>query len=208
MSAADSPPVKAGSKTPTFVLEMRPFPKRKAKAPLLGERGLTIVEALIGLLLSSFVAFASFEYYKAEHRLYLAQAGISDRQGNLRAALDELSVQVRKAGYYVQGGQYARTSTRFDTLQVYVGQDGGATVDTISYYVRTVGGAKTLAKRINGQTPQTFAEGIDSVLFVPAGGSPLRQVNIVLVATPVMQNTGTALNNPRRLGATVNLRNR
>jgi prepilin-type N-terminal cleavage/methylation domain-containing protein len=170
------------------------------------ERGLTLIELLISVFLASLIATAAFHYYKAQHEVYLSQASIADRQGNLRSALGELARQIRRAGYLVPGGGFARLSPRFDTLEVYVGQGGGASVDTLRYFVNDA--AKALVRQVNQTEPQTFAEGVDSASFVPVGGTPVREIAIALVSTVGKQFEGSALATPRRLGTRVQLRNR
>ena len=170
-------------------------------------RGLTVVELLIGALIASAVAFATFEFYRAQHQLYLAQVDIVERQGNLRFAMDDLSKQVRRTGYNLVGGDLLRVSTGFDTLEVYLGNDSNLTCDTVRYYVNRYDVPPSLIRQINQSTPAIFAQGIDSVLFVPAGGPPPERLAISLVSVEQAQYENTALTTRRRIGETVNLRN-
>lgn len=172
------------------------------------ERGLTLIELLIGILLMGAVAAAALHFYKAQNEAYLAQDVIANRQGNTRAAMGELTRQIRQAGYLVPGAQWLRHSAGHDTLEIYLGRNLGANVDTIRYFVKAGGGAGALMKQINTLPPQVFAEGIDSAFFVPAGPAPIRTLAIALVSSEQSQFEATALTTRHRLGSTVSLRNR
>lgn len=170
--------------------------------------GLTLIEILIGLLLTGAVAAFALHYYRSQHEAYLAQTDISDRQGSLRSAMTELVRHVRMAGYLVPGGDKLHCASGYDTLELYMASPGGASVDTMRYFVQDQAGTRALMRQVNGQAPQVFAEHIDSAQFVPVGSSPVYAMAIALVSTSQSQYEGTALSTPRRLGTTVNLRNR
>ena len=172
------------------------------------QRGLTVVELLIAGVIASAVALASFEFYQRQHELYLAQADIVDRQGNLRFAVDEVTRNVRRAGYRVTGGNTFRTSANFDTLEVYIGNDTNLAVDTVRYYVNHNDDPASLIRQYNKTTPAIYAVGVDSASFVPAGGPPANRIAIMLVSVEQKQYENSALQTRRRLGETVNLRNR
>jgi Tfp pilus assembly protein PilW len=171
------------------------------------ERGITIIELLIGALIAAGVGVATFEFYLAQHRLYLAQTDIVERQGNLRFAMDDLSRQVRRSGYRLVGGDLLRVSAGFDTLEVFLGNDTSLTCDTVRYYINRFDNPPSLIKQINQATPSIFAEGIDSALFVPAGGTPPERLAVSLVSVEQEQYANTALTTRRRVGETINLRN-
>jgi Tfp pilus assembly protein PilW len=166
-----------------------------------------VVELLIGAVLTAIVSFAAFRFYQAHHQFYLAQNDIADRQGNLRFAADVIGKSVRNAGYLVPGTQTLRVSAGYDTLVVYMGDSLGATIDTIRYYVNRSQTPPALVVKRNGGTASTLAMSIDTVRFVPVGGTPPRGMSVVLVASKQTQYAGSALETRRRLGETVNLRN-
>ena len=178
-------------------------------ASVRGIRGLTIIELLIALMLSAIVGSAALSFYKTEHAVYRSQTDTADRQGNLRAALDELSLQVRRAGYMVPGTDYLRVSNTRDTLTVFVGSATSTAVDTIRYFVSRATATKPiLVRKVNQGTANVFAESIDTVLFVPTSTAPIRGLAISLTSTPQNQFKNTSLQTRRRLGANVSLRNR
>ena len=174
---------------------------------LRNERGLTTIELLIGAVIALAIGAATFEFYQAQHRLYLAQTEIVERQGNLRFAIEDLSRLVRRSGYRLVGGDILRVSATFDTLEVFLGNDSDLTCDTVRYYVNRFDDPPSLIKQINQTTPAVFAQGIDSAFFVPAGGTPPERLAVSLVAVELTTYDNTALSTRRRVGETINLRN-
>lgn len=174
---------------------------------LQNERGLTIIELLIGALIALGIGAATFEFYQAQHKLFLAQNEVVERQGNLRFAMEDLTKLVRRAGYRLVGGDILRVSTAFDTLEVFLGNDSDLTCDTVRYYVNRFDSPPSLIKQLNQTTPSVFAEGIDSAVFVPAGGAPPERLAVSLVTVELSQYDNTALTTRRRVGETINLRN-
>jgi hypothetical protein len=174
---------------------------------LRSERGLTVVELLIGTLIAVAIGAATFEFYQAQHELYQAQVDIVERQGNLRFAADDLARQVRRAGYLVNGGDLFRVSAAYDTLEIFIGNDASLSVDTVRYYINRYDDPPSLIKQRNQTTPTIFAQGIDSAFFVPAGGPPSDRLALSLVSVVQKQYENTALTTRRRLGETISLRN-
>jgi len=173
----------------------------------MNQRGLTMVEILIGALLAALVGAATLHLYQAQHELYLAQADIADRQGNLRFAIDQLAREVRKAGYRVTTPDLLYTAATFDTLEIYIGNDTSLTVDTIRYYVNRYDDPPSLIQQRNTMTPAVFAQGIDSAHFVPVGSAPASRLAITLVSVEQVQYENSALRTRRRIGETISLRN-
>ncbi len=68
------------------------------------ERGFTLVELLIGLLISGFVVSAAFGIYLTQHEGWIIQDQVSNMQQNIRAAMHELETTIRMAGYGLPGG--------------------------------------------------------------------------------------------------------
>jgi Tfp pilus assembly protein PilE len=62
-------------------------------------RGVSLVEVLIALFLTAIITTAVFQTYVTQHKNYLVQDDISEIQQNARASIDELTRQLRAAGY-------------------------------------------------------------------------------------------------------------
>jgi Tfp pilus assembly protein PilV len=77
--------------------------KRKIHSSF-GQTGVTLVEALIALLLTGVVSLAIFKAYITQHQHYVAQDDITNVQQNARAGLDEMTRQIRMAGFQLPTG--------------------------------------------------------------------------------------------------------
>lgn len=181
---------------------------KKIAGLLENQRGLTLIELMIATLLAVIVGAATFEFYTAQHELYLAQTDISERQGNLRVGVNEIARQARRAGYSVAATKPLRVSAKMDTLEVYIGEPSSAAVDTFRYYVNRNDSPPSLVKQLNKTTPSVFASGVDSVSFVPNSMTAPTQLAVVLVSVVQDQYENSALTTRRRLGETISLRNR
>jgi hypothetical protein len=62
-------------------------------------KGVSLLEVLVGLLVSSIVAFALFELLGAQQNSYFVQDDISEMQQNLRIALERISSDLTMAGF-------------------------------------------------------------------------------------------------------------
>ena len=133
---------------------------------LKNQKGITLVELLIGALMSLIIASAVLGFYLNQHEQWLIQEEISDMQQNCRATIDELTRYLRKAGYmmplqtaYVIGGNsitvYFKDSTKVDTVQFYV-----SNTDPLH---------PNLMRKVNKLQPELFAENIETIQFVQAG---------------------------------------
>jgi prepilin-type N-terminal cleavage/methylation domain-containing protein len=68
------------------------------------ENGFTLVELLIGLVISGFMVSAGFGVYLNQHEGWIIQEQITNMQQNARAAMHELETTIRMAGYGLPGG--------------------------------------------------------------------------------------------------------
>jgi len=80
--------------------------------------GFTLVELMIALLLTSIVVTAVLNTYVNQHKVVLVQEQISDMQQNARTAIDEITRQVRMAGFALPLGLPAivTSNTNPDTI--------------------------------------------------------------------------------------------
>ena len=68
------------------------------------QRGTTLIELMIALVLTGVVTLAIMNTYVTQHESYIAQDNVAVMQQSARACLDELTRQVRMAGYRVPLG--------------------------------------------------------------------------------------------------------
>jgi prepilin-type N-terminal cleavage/methylation domain-containing protein len=66
--------------------------------------GLTLLELLIAVALSSILALALYEVVTSQNRIYLVQDDAAEMQQNMRVALEKMTNQVRMAGFGKQSG--------------------------------------------------------------------------------------------------------
>lgn len=165
--------------------------------------GLTLLEVAILMALAGVIAFGSLEYYRATIELKKARLVLARSRGNLGIVADELQRQMRCATHQVGGRSPMRVAATRDTLEIYTGGNGPFEVDTLRYYVNRFDAPPSLIRQTNGSTPAVFARGVDSVLFIAAGGEPQGQLSILLVATQA--DPGDTIQ-PQRLGFSVPLK--
>lgn len=140
------------------------------------EKGMTLVELLIAVLLTFIVGSAALEFYASQHNQWLAQTDISDMQQNVRALIDELSRNIRSAGYGIMAGHPSIRVTP-DTLTIF--RKDSTKIDTIQYYISFADTLHPhLMKKINQDPASVFAEDIESVQFVQSGAL----ITVTLVA--------------------------
>jgi len=66
-----------------------------------GVKGASLLEALVALILAGIVTTAIFKVYVNQHENWSTQEHITDMQQNARAAIDELTRQIRMAGHNI-----------------------------------------------------------------------------------------------------------
>lgn len=80
------------------------------------ERGFTLVELMIAMVVSSFVIAAIYSAYRVQQRQYTNQTQVVEMQQNLRSAMLFMTSELRMAGYDPQGtagaGFLTATSSR------------------------------------------------------------------------------------------------
>ncbi|MFQ6002509.1 MAG: PilW family protein [Candidatus Zixiibacteriota bacterium] len=99
-------------------------------AKIKDEKGITLMELLIALLLTFIVGSAALEFYVSQHNQWLVQEQISDMQQNARATMNELATNIRMAGYGMpQGVQYIYgADTNPDTITIVLSRGPGCDV--------------------------------------------------------------------------------
>ncbi len=70
------------------------------------QRGFTLVELMIALVISGIIAGALYSTYLVQQRSYTAQEAVAEMQQNIRAALVTLERDIRMAGYHPAGGAF------------------------------------------------------------------------------------------------------
>jgi Tfp pilus assembly protein PilW len=170
---------------------------------LKNQRGMTLIEILIAGILTLIVGGVALEFYVSQHNQWLAQTDVSDMQQNVRTLLDELTTNIRSAGYGIMTS-HPRIQLSTNSLTLFY--KDSTKIDTIQYYVSYTDTLHpNLIKKINQGSPQVFAEDIESIQFTRSGNI----VTITLVAREGRKDPEYALDGYRRriLTTDVELRN-
>jgi hypothetical protein len=152
-------------------------PKVDATARLRGHHGLTLIELLVGALITAMVAAGGFHFYAKFHHLGESQSNISELQGMGQNTLRELRKTFRMAGFNLDG--HPPYELKGDTVAIYYSQTQA--VDTVLYYLEEFTSAEyaalpgrpagmyiyNLMRQINSTTPVLFTDFVSSVNVVP-----------------------------------------
>jgi hypothetical protein len=90
-------------------------------------KGITLIEILVALFVTGVISAAMFRIYLNQHHAWLIQDSVIEMQQNARASIDELTRQLRMAGYELPTGLAAigGFNTNPDTIFVnYRMEDG------------------------------------------------------------------------------------
>lgn len=139
---------------------------------LKNNKGLTVIELLIVALMTTIVAAAGLEFFVRVNQQYVSQDGISEMQQNIRASMQEISRELRMAGFNIP-----------DTVSAYIfanltGNPDTLTInrDTLSirYYVNDTDTLHPmLMKEVNGVT-EIYADEISDFQITQVSLSTLR----------------------------------
>jgi prepilin-type N-terminal cleavage/methylation domain-containing protein len=102
-------------KKQSFQTNLIPFRFRRGK-----EKGFTILELLIALMITAIMVTAGYGVYINQHESWIIQEQVTSMQQNARAAMHELETKIRMAGYKLPGGIepiYAKNSNP-DTITI------------------------------------------------------------------------------------------
>lgn len=133
----------------------------------LAQRGFTIIELLISLVLTAIIATFVFNAYINQHKVVTIQEQVAEMQQNARAAIDELTRQVRMAGYGIPLGLpgIVASNTNPDTIMInYNAQNCDATLSD------PMPQPSAELKLRGGQDLSCFFDGMYAYIFAPDSG--------------------------------------
>ncbi len=178
---------------------------QKLNFKLNGISGFTLLEALIAMILAGIVTTAIFKVYVNQHESWNQQEEIIDMQQNVRAAIGELTKQIRMAGYGLplQVDGIEAYDSNPDTLIVnYASGNDKAVVEhpmtTISADIRC-----------DGHDLSQFLPGQWAYIFNPdSGGGEFFEVTQVLSAPARLKHSTMDLSRAYEAGSVIMLLNR
>jgi len=163
-------------------------------------KGFSLLEVLIGMFLSGIVLIVIFKVFVTQHKNWSIQEQVTDMQQNARAAIDELSRQVRMAGHELPLGisGIIPYNTNPDTI-VITYADGGCEAPT----EHDMSDASSPI-RCDGHDISCFYDGQWAYIFHPdSGGSEFFQISQVVTATSQFEHSGSMLTKAYPKGAIV-----
>ncbi|MFH1699517.1 MAG: prepilin-type N-terminal cleavage/methylation domain-containing protein [Candidatus Zixiibacteriota bacterium] len=88
---------------------------------LKSNKGVTLIEILLAVLLTGVISAAMFRVYINQHHAWNIQDSVIEMQQNARASIDELTRQIRMAGYALPNGlkAFEASNTDPDTIMIH-----------------------------------------------------------------------------------------
>lgn len=88
---------------------------------LKSNKGVTLIEILLAVLLTGIISAAMFRVYVNQHHAWNIQDSVIEMQHNARSSIDELTRQIRMAGFDLPNGLDAikASNTNPDTITIY-----------------------------------------------------------------------------------------
>jgi len=181
------------------------------------QSGYTVIELMIALFVTGIIAAAGFQFYVQMHNSALTQEEISEMQQSSRACLEEISQNLRMAGFKVG----SHPAYRINGESLYVFASISQPVDTILYFLDDYADyqlviadsldaalrPRKLMIQVNNGTPEVFSDNIRTISYnALSSGS----VVINLTVQPMKADMAYVDNEGYRLYAAserVNIRN-
>jgi Tfp pilus assembly protein PilW len=166
---------------------------------LKGIAGVSFLEIMIALGITSFVTAAIFRLYVTQHQHYMVQDDITEVQQNARASIDQLARTIRMAGYATPVGltPIQAYNTNSDTIVLAYKEDGCEASTLINMPNAT-------SPIICGSSVACFSAGQWVYIYHPdSGGSEWFQISSVDPGTNSIFHTSYPLSKAFPLGAIV-----
>lgn len=165
---------------------------RRFSTTLKNMHGASLLELLVALLLTGVVTAAIFQTYVTQHQNYLVQDDITEIQQSARATLDQLTRQIRMAGFSLPQGVAAFTPGN--------NESNGSDTITVTYRVGdcqaalSADMASATAEMASNDDLSCYADGQWAYIYHPdSGGGEFFQISTVDVGGKRLQHVGDPL---------------
>lgn len=151
--------------------------------------GFSLMEVLISLALMSVVTLAVFKAYVNQHESYIQQEDVTEVQQGARASLDEMTRQVRMAGFGLPVGMASlvAANTNPDTITIRYQM-----TDCDTWLENTLGSVSGSIEC--GSSIACFSPGSWAFIFEPdSGGGEWFQVSAVDTINRILEHSGFPL---------------
>jgi hypothetical protein len=163
-------------------------------------KGVSLLEVLIAMFLTGVVLTSIFKVYVTQHKNWTIQNGITDMQQNARAAIDELTRQIRMAGHGLPLGLdgIEASDTNPDTIIItYADGDCDAPIE----HTMPTPSAEL---RCDGHDVSCFNDGQWVYIFHPdSGGGEFFEISLVQTGSSHIQHNTMALSRCYPKGAII-----
>jgi Tfp pilus assembly protein PilE len=134
---------------------------------LKSNKGATLIEILLAVLLTGIISAAMFRVYVNQHQAWNIQDSVIEMQQNARASIDELTRQIRMAGFDLPNGLDAikASNTNPDTITIYYRV---STCDASILYTMP---DKSAELKCDGYDLSCFTVGEDAYIYDPVSDS-------------------------------------
>lgn len=131
------------------------------KNPLINNKGITLIELLVAIALSSIVALGLYSFFNTQNKLFAGEQDVMQMNSRARTAMDFLSKRIRHLGY--NPNEDATTTSSGPTFGLR--GDGTTTVVTSNTSIR-------FTADINGD--ETLDNNSDEIIYIALSGTELQ----------------------------------
>ena len=172
----------------------------KVRMKLKSETGVSLAETLIALLLTGLVITSIFGVYINQHKSWMIQEGITEAQQNARAVIDELTRQVRMAGYHLPLGLPGLQALNTDPDTIVINYCQGGCDAPIEWDMPQ----PSSELRCDGHDVSCFFDGEYAYIFDPdSGGGEFFTITHVQTASSHIQHNTTVLSKAYKKGSII-----
>ncbi len=163
---------------------------RLRKKKLLSIKGVSLIEALIALLMTGFITAAIFKVYINQHKNWTIQGDVTDMQQNARAAIDELTRQIRMAGYELPIGLPSIEASNTNPDTIVINYSNGGCYAPIEHAMPL----PSSELRCDGHDISCFDNGQWAYIFHPdSGGGEFFLISLVQAGSQHIQHNTMSL---------------
>ncbi len=157
---------------------------------LQGAKGLSLIEVLIAMLMTGIITAAIFKVYINQHKNWTVQDEITDMQQNARAAIDEITRNVRMAGYALPLGLPCIKAFNTDPDTILINYSNNGDYVTLEQPMANT----TDVLHCDGQDISCFQIGQIAYIYHPdSGGGEYFTISDLQTATATIQHDGNPL---------------
>ncbi len=158
---------------------------KKFKTLFRSIKGVSLIEALIAMLMTGIITAAIFKVYISQHKNWVIQDEITNMQQNARAAIDELTRQVRMAGYELPLGLPSIEAYNTDPDTIVINYTTGGCYAPIEHTMPQ----PSSELRCDGHDVSCFYDGQFAYIFHPdSGGGEFFMVSEVQAGSSHIQH--------------------